>query len=140
MPGTLANPAPGRARIGFLVLLFGASAAPLFWLGQLMLGYWVTSRACYGVDHPTMIAPDSGLRLLLIVFDAVAFAAVAAGAAASWWSWQRAQNQANGSRERATRHGRTRFLAIWGLFSSLWFFGAVLFNTISSIAVPLCTR
>jgi hypothetical protein len=33
-----------------------------------------------------------------------------------------------------------RFLAIWGLMSSLWFFGAILFNTIATIVAPLCTR
>jgi hypothetical protein len=43
-----------------------------------------------------------------------------------------------GDRRLAAAEGRAHFLAIWGLFSSLWFFGAILFNTIASFTVPPC--
>jgi hypothetical protein len=31
-----------------------------------------------------------------------------------------------------------RFLALWGIFSSLWFLCAIIFNTIGSLTVPPC--
>ena len=34
--------------------------------------------------------------------------------------------------------GRNRFLALWGMMSSLWFFAAILFNIIASVTVPPC--
>jgi hypothetical protein len=36
--------------------------------------------------------------------------------------------------------GRTRFLAVWGIFISLVFFVATLANTFSLVLVPLCRR
>jgi len=137
-----AHPAPHRARVGFPVLLFGAAAAPIFWLGQLMLDYSVSATACYGSDHPTTISSVTTLRATLIAFDAIAVLAVIAGAAASLWAWRRTSAEKSGGASHALEagEGRTRFLALWGLMSSLWFFGAILFNAIASVAVPLCVR
>ncbi len=123
--------APRRFWLG----LFGASAAPLFWLGQLILAYWVTAIACYGSDHPTRSANTGALRSLLIGFDIVAIAACAAGAVAAY-SVLRSARAGEGMPAQVA--GRTRILGVWGLLSSLWFFGAILFNTIASLGVPLC--
>lgn len=131
--------APETRRIAFILLLFGATIAPIFWLGQLMLGYWVTAFGCYPGDHPVPLASPQALVNILIAFDIVALIACAAGAAVSWRSWRRSEDAKSGSRQALNiRAGRTRFLAIWGLMSSLWFFGAILFNTIASLTVPPC--
>lgn len=131
--------APETRRISFILLLFGAAAAPIFWLGQLMLGYWVTAVGCYPGDHPAAAVSTQTLMNALIAFDIVALIACAAGAAISWRSWQWSKD-AKPDRHYALniRAGRTRFLAIWGLMSSLWFFGAILFNVIASLMVPPC--
>jgi hypothetical protein len=136
------HPAPHRDRANFLWLLFGCSAAPIFWLGQLMLGYWVSAQACYSGDHPVDLASVGTLRTALIVFDIVAMIATFSGAVVSWSNWRATQNEKKGGATRAihTGEGRTRFLALWGLMSSLWFFGAIVFNTIGSIMVPLCVH
>ena len=117
------------SRANFWVQLYGACAAPVFWLGQLMLGYWLSAQACYGTDHPTVLASAAPLRSALVGFDAVAILAALSGLAASWLGW------------RATAPGeRARFMAIWGVMSSLWFLGAIIFSTIASVTVPLCAR
>jgi hypothetical protein len=120
------GPAPETREPRFLWLLFGCSAAPLVWLGQLMLGYAVTAHVCYPGDHPISPAMTGPLFAALIGFDVIALAACAAGALVSWRGWQR------------VRSGRNRFLALWGLMSSLWFFAAILFNVIASVMVPPC--
>ncbi|HEX3753751.1 MAG TPA: hypothetical protein VHV26_01615 [Rhizomicrobium sp.] len=132
--------APETRRITFILLLFGATVAPIFWLGQLMLGYWATAIGCYSGDHPAASVPTQTIVNALIAFDIVALLACAASAAVSWRSWRHTRHEKGGDHSYAlhTGEGRSRFLALWGMFSSLWFFGAVLFNTIASLTVPPC--
>jgi len=132
------GPAPETRSVHFLWLLFGAAAAPLFWLGQLMLSYGITAQACYPGDHPQSPASTGSLFALLLGFDIAALLACAAGAAVSWRSW-RQPRRAGTPFAVSLRQSRSRFLALWGLMSSLWFFFAILFNTIASITVPPCS-
>lgn len=115
--------------------MFGACVAPIFWLGQLMLGYGITAVACYGTDHPTTIKNDAALRSVLIVFDAVAIIAAVTGLLVAYSCWR-----AVGKVSSDIAGERARFMAIWGIWASACFLFAILFSTISSIAVPLCTR
>ncbi|HEX4534644.1 MAG TPA: hypothetical protein VH000_10465 [Rhizomicrobium sp.] len=136
-----AHPAPYRARISFWALMFGCCAAPIFWLGQVMLAYWITAAACYGSDRPTVTHAPGLLTGMLIALDVIAIAAALAGAFVAWRGWRITKDEAGGGRAQAlhTGEGRTRFLALWGLFSSLCFAIAIVFNVIASLTVPLCT-
>jgi len=133
------GPAPETRSVKFITLLFGASAAPLFWLGQLMLGYGFTAYVCYPGDHPL---PGAGgwMFSVLLLFDAVALIACAAGGFVSWRAWfYTTHGQAASSHHvMHTGEGRDRFVSMWGMMSSLWFFCAILFNIIASIMVPPC--
>ncbi|HEY4276043.1 MAG TPA: hypothetical protein VGM68_11195 [Rhizomicrobium sp.] len=122
------GPAPETREPRFLWLLFGCTAAPLFWLGQMMLGYGVTAYVCYPGGHPVSLASGGPLFVALLLMDAIALTACAAGAAVSWRAWRRLR----------PGEGRNRFLALWGVMSSLWFFAAILFNVFASIMVPAC--
>ena len=122
------GPAPETRSVRFHWLLFGVGAAPLFWAGQVMLAYGVTAYACYPGDHPVALADAGGLRLVLLLFDGVALAGCGAGALVSWRLWPRVEHGP----------GRNRFLALWGLLSSLGFLVAILFNIIASLMVPPC--
>jgi hypothetical protein len=133
------HPAPHRHLVSFLRLLFGATAAPIFWLGQLMLGFSVTAWACYGGDHPTApaLAP---LHAALAAFDGIAITAAAAGGIVAYASWRSLRGEKPGGHEAAleTGEGRARFLALWGIMSSAIFLAAILFTTIATVGVPLC--
>ncbi len=126
---------PIRAPRRFWMGLFGACAAPIFWLGQLILSYGVTAIACYGSDHPTTLKETSALRGMLMTFDVVAVFACAVGAILSYRCFG---STAQGEEVHRQVEGRVRFLGIWGLLSSLWFFAAILFSTIASLGMPLC--
>jgi hypothetical protein len=126
---------PEARSVHFFTLLFGACAAPIFWTGQLILGYIFSADACYPGDHPVMLSSTGTLSTVLMVFDMVALLAAISGGATSWASWQRLRRLRHPSPH---EEGRDRFLAIWGLFSSLWFFFAILFNTIASLTVTPC--
>jgi len=122
------GPAPETREPHFLWLLFGASAAPLVWLGQTMLSYGVTAYGCYPGDHPVLAISRQRLGAAVIVFDVVALIVAAAGLAVAWRSWRT-----------VTRHaGRNRFLAQWGIFSSLCFLVGIVFNIVVSIMVTPC--
>jgi hypothetical protein len=76
----------------------------------------------------------------MLAFDIVAIIAALVGGIVSFVCWRRVQDDKEvarfGTAEAGT--GRARFLAIWALFSSLWFFLAILFNTYASITVSPC--
>ena len=135
-----AHPAPHRDRVSFGALLFGACAAPLSWLGQLGLGYGLTAQICFPSDHPQALPPDMPVFATLVAFDIIAFAGCIAGGGVAWWAWWQTRNEKDGGERHAlhTGEGRTRFLALWGIMSSLWFAAAILFNAIASITVPPC--
>jgi hypothetical protein len=121
------GPAPETRQPRFLWLLFGCCAAPLAWLGHVMLAYGVSAYACYPADHPVVVSAGR-LFALLIGFDLVSLLLCTAGAWVSLRIWLRVRGG----------EGRNRFLALWGLMSSLWFFVAVLFNVVASLMVPPC--
>jgi hypothetical protein len=130
--------APETRTVHFLTLLFGAAAAPIFWAGQIMLGYAVTAFACYPGDHPVQVNFGAALFSTVLAFDMVALVACAAGGLVSWLSWRKVRHGASHRHILHTGEGRDRFLAMWGIMSSLWFFFAVLFNTIASLTVTPC--
>ena len=136
------HPAPHRDKVSFWALMFGCCAAPIFWLGQLTLGYWISAQVCYGSDHPTVTDAPGTLYSALIVFDAVAIVFAILGGIVSWMSWNATQDEKKGGAHEAlhTGEGRARFMALWGIMSSLWFLGAIVFGTIGSMVVPLCAR
>jgi hypothetical protein len=127
---------PIRAPRRFWMGLFGACAAPIFWLGQLILSYWVTAAACYGSDHPTTLIETGTMRSTLVTFDVVAIVACAVGVFLSYSVVRSVARDGNADPQVG---GRIRFLGIWGLLSSLCFFIGIVFNTITSFGVPLCT-
>jgi hypothetical protein len=111
----IAHMPPMRRPGQFRALMFACCAAPIFWLGQVMLGYWLSAQYCFG-----------GIRPALIAFDLVATVAALAGLTVAF------------ACRSGAREPRPRFMALWGIFSSLCFLAAILFNVIASIMVPLC--
>jgi hypothetical protein len=126
------HPAPHRQQVRLWLLIFGLIAAPLLWLAQLLLGYGISAALCYGGDHPTTIAAGAPLRMVLFAFDAGALCVALIGVVVSYASWCTVRVQ--------TDEGRTRFMALWGIMSSLCFLVAIIFNTLASVMAPLCIR
>ena len=136
------HPSPHRARVSFIMLLIGTAAAPIFWLGQLMLGYSISDAACYGSDHPTTVQSPQLLHIALVAFDAIAVAAALTAFAVSYANWRATREEKVGGHAYALEagEGRARFLALWGLLSSSCFLMAILFTAYASLTVPLCVK
>jgi hypothetical protein len=62
------------------------------------------------------------------------------GAAVAYRSWQatRHENDGHTGHVLETGRGRTRFLGLLGMMTSLGFVAAVLFDTVVLFTVPLC--
>jgi hypothetical protein len=132
------GPAPETRSLNFLALLYGASAAPIFWLGQTMLGFCATAYACYPGDHPVRISFATTMGAAILGFDALAILAAASGGAVAWWCWRHIAQERKEAVNIKIGEGRVRFLALWGIFSSLCFLCGTIFNTIASLTVPPC--
>jgi hypothetical protein len=123
------NPVP------LMAILFGVSAGPLFWIAQMMAGFAVSDLLCYRSGEPAFAPPTGAVTTALYAIDICALTGALVGGFVSFACWRAlshrpADEPANISRE--------RFLAIWGLFSSMWFFCAIVFSSIGSAMVPLC--
>ena len=131
--GPAAHHSRRRGRVGVTVVMVGASAAPALWLAQMLLSYGISADVCAGLHWAATGLTRPALRNTLFTFDAIAASGAIGGGLLSYRSWHRAG--AGGAEEDGVR-----FLAECGMLSSLWFFGAIVFNTIASIMIAPCVR
>jgi hypothetical protein len=131
------QPEPRRGRLNPTVVIAGASAAPVLWLAQMLLSYGLSADVCSGLEWATALMTRTALRNTLYACDAIATCGALGGGLISYRSWHYAGDAAAGLPRDAAAPGQggTLFLAQWGMLSSLWFLGAIAFNTIASIMI-----
>ncbi len=138
----VSHPAPHRGRAEGSALAFGLAAAPLAWFAQLVIGYGIASHVCFPADNPvTGLPPDLEAIWWLLFAVLVAAAGFAlAGAVTAYASWRATREEAAGEAHHMIEagEGRTRFLALCGLMTSLGFLGAIVFSLVGLFTVPLC--
>ena len=139
---TIAHPAPHRDRVALAELSFALAAAPFAWGIQLVVGYGVTSRACFSGSAPHVSATVSGASAvsLLLAIETLALIIAAGGSVVAWRLWRATREEVEGDTEEMIEagKGRTRFLSLWGLMTSVGFAGAILFSLVGPLVVPLC--
>jgi hypothetical protein len=135
---------PPKARpAGAGLPLAALAAGPAGWALQLVLGYGLSSYACFPRDTPALRSPPpgwSGEPGLLLAINLLCLALVLAGLTASAILWRRDPGRTLGDAGRAAGGGvgRTRFLAACGVISGLVFAVAVLFDTVSILGTSTC--
>lgn len=127
---------PDRSNLA--ALLFGMMGGPFFWIAQIVAGYITADLLCYNGQHPAIAPSADAVATELIVFDAIAVVGVLTALAVSIISWVRLSHRSGSSKE--PKESRSQFMAIWGIFSGIWFLGAIIFNSIGDIVVPICLR
>lgn len=131
----------GRRAPGLLAQLFGLVAGPAAWIGQLLLGYGVSSYACYPAAAALEQSPPpgwAGERPGLLVVNLAALLVALAGLAVARRVWRGSQPEAAGAHPDDLREGRIRFLAGCGMLASGAFALAILFDTAAVLGVPAC--
>ncbi len=129
--------APAPARLRLMALLCALAAGPAAWSTQLIVGYGLSSRACYPNAVPLRQAPPGGWSAepwVLLTINLACFGLALAGATAAWRQWRAAR----GDEAAPAEQRRTRFLAACALMASAGFGLAVLFDTPVILDVPTC--
>jgi len=134
------HPAPERRKVSMLSLVLGLAVPPLVWSAQSILGYAISSNACFPGDsllrHPVL----PHLRPLLAALNcgALAMAVMSFGVAYRSWSLTRFERGGDSGQLIDQGEGRTRFLAVCGMLVGAGFGVAILFSSISLLLSPLC--
>ena len=134
------HPGPSRRRVSTFALWFGLLAAPLAWAADELLLYFIASRLCGLKTYDTAEPLIRGTSLWFIVVSVVALLIALAGAWVAYDSWQKSAREKQGSEHRLLEvgEGRTRFLAMCGLLSSVSFSIGFLFIFSQLWVAPLC--
>jgi hypothetical protein len=137
-----AHHAPRGGRGSITVVIVGATAAPVLWLAQMLLSYGISADVCGGLEWATALFTRTALQSTLFALDAIAGCGAIGGGLLSYRSWRLAGNAGAAVPPDDAKPGQDgmRFLAQCGMLSSLWFFGAIMFNTIASLMIAPCVR
>jgi len=144
------HPAPARGNVALWTLWFGFLGAPLGWTLQTLANTAVASHGCYPQLFPLDKPLTGGMRGILFVISIVAIAAAVAALAVSFSTWRRTNSEHQEKSGNAARghdqstaaletgEGRTRFMAMSGVLTSIVFLVVILAHTAAIFVVIPC--
>jgi len=134
------HPAPERNKASLWSLSFSLAAPPLAWSVQSIVGYSISSEACYPGDTPRTLPLFAGLWDLLLGINGVALCVGVLGILIAYRNWSATRREAVGDSEHLIERGegRTRFLAMCGLLLGAGFVIATMFTSVTLLLSPLC--
>jgi len=149
VPHSDAHPAPSRSHVRRAALWFGLLGGPLAWSVQTLVNLPVTSHGCFPRLIPLGTPITGGMRGIAFVVSVAALITVVAAAAIAWGSWLRTRDERQGDTGGAAHHGaeqalletgegRTRFMALAGVLTSLLFLVASLVHAAAIFLVAPC--
>jgi hypothetical protein len=131
------HPAPHRDRVAVWETMLGLAGGPLAWIVQLVAGYAIVVAPCYtGPDRDA--AGQASLWVVALYLFCLALAL--AGGLVSLIVYRRTRGETEHSEDALVEggHGRTRFLALWGMLLGFGFAGVILVNGVALVGVPAC--
>jgi hypothetical protein len=126
------HPAPARRDAALSALWFGFVGAPAAWSVQTLVNLSLVSHSCYPRLTPLASPATGGVRGIAFTVSLVALAVCLAAAFVSWRTWWRTREEHQRGSGRAQQHqpssalletgeGRTRFMALAGVLTSVTF-------------------
>ena len=136
----IGHPAPDRGRVDLRLLAFGLVGAPLAWAAQLAINSAIPGIVCVG---PTGDTVDAAAAVPAVAMAAVNFVTLAVGLVALFVSIRSLRRTRGEEVDRSggvmqAGEGRTRYLAIWGIWTSILFLLVIATHTISFFWSGLC--
>ena len=135
------HPSPIRANVALKSLWFGILGAPMAWISLELLSYILTTSVC-DTNNQTRLS-DHSLEVwqYLIPLNVVAGIIALSAIVIAIHNWRKSSHEKSGSAHQLIEvgEGRTRFLAMFGLLTSIGFIVALLFSSITLFLMPLCT-
>jgi hypothetical protein len=139
----ISHPATARGKVGRRILYFGLVGAALAYSFDQLASYIIAARECalrYATGGPALVrATEPRYLVPLAVCLLIALGAVWA----AYTSWQRTRGEhPGGSSQHVAEHGegRTRFMALCALLTSIGMVLGMVFLFVQMVAVPLCER
>lgn len=134
------HPSEGRAKTGLFALLYGLIAAPSAWITAQIFCSGLASRACHPKYEPLATPAFSGTSFAHAAALLIAGVVCASGAIVAYSGWKRTEDEHRGGSQTLLEigEGRSRFMALAGMLTSLGFLLAVLFSIPAAAFVPLC--
>jgi hypothetical protein len=134
------HPAPTRGAVrpheSFFALFGGAIA----WFIQLNAGFALASQPCFVAGTRVLSLPHDWTRPAMLIMIGASCAVALLATFISWRAYERTKDESAGDH----RHildvgaGRTRFLAIWGVYLSAGSALVTLMTGIAFIVLPRC--
>jgi hypothetical protein len=135
-----ADPAPHDARVHKASALLGVVLPPLAWLIQLCAGFAMASQPCFPAARQAAgwHVPVNAMLFLTLAALAINLAALLL----AWRDWRATRNEHHGGSEHMIEvgHGRTRFLALWGMILGAGFALIIVANGVALLSMPPCAR
>jgi len=121
-------------------LWFGILAAPLAWSAEELVGYFIASRVC---NMKSSVGSMSVALTTSPWFAGLSFVTYVVAFAGLWIAianWRRTREEQRGSGHHLLElgEGRTRFMSMWGLLTSIAAVIGLVFITTQMVAAPLC--
>lgn len=134
------HPAPHRRNAGLFSLGFGLAAAPLAWAAQSIIGYALSSYGCFVGPTPRPVPLFVETWSILLALNVAALIIAVLGGAIAYRNWRATREEQGGGSEHLVEigEGRTRFVAMCGILSSLGFLIATVFTSSAIALAPLC--
>ncbi len=144
-----AHPAPSRGSVGLGALWFGLAAGPAAWSVQTLVNLSVAAHGCFPALFPLDQPQFGGVRGVAFgVSVAALFVCIAAIVVATrTWVRTRGEHQERSGEASAhapesaaleTGEGRTRFMALTGLLTSVTFLIVIAVHLITVMLVTPC--
>jgi hypothetical protein len=145
---TVRHPAPERGRIALPALWFGLAGGPLGWSIQTLVNLPIAAHGCFPALSP-LATPVTSVRGMVFAVSLFALGLCVAATAVALRSWLRIRGEHQRMSGRASEHtpaaalaetgeGRTRFMALAGVLTSLTFLVVSLVHTASVFLVFPC--
>lgn len=143
------HPAPARRNVALAALWFGLAGGPAAWSVQTLVNLPVAAHGCFPrlepLDHPA-IGNVSGIAFVVSIFAIVVCLAAVAISVRTWLRTRGEQQESAGSGRRhdagtalaETGEGRTRFMALCGMLTSLTFLVLIVVHAASIFIVSPC--
>ena len=136
----IGHPAPGRAHTKDRWLWFGFLGGPVAWSLQLAINGSLAGLACLGDAATPDVEMAGWTQPAVIVVNLAALAVAAVALIVSVLNlrktWEAEAGEGHGVM--GAGEGRTRYMSVWGIWTSLLFLCAIAFNTISVFWSGLC--
>jgi hypothetical protein len=134
------HPAPHRANVNPYLLGFAVVGSPAAWSLEMLVSFPLAAHACFPKDEPILSPSIPGLSGILAGVAIAVFLVGLLAAAASVACWGRTRNERSGAAHHLVEigEGRTRFIALCGMITSVGFMIALSFEVTALYLVRSC--